>query len=134
MRRLTTDDARLAKEFGMLTCRWERYEDLGDLPFGAMWCVVPPGAHGDEDRHPEVELAVVVDGSAVIESSGTKLDAPLGSAVLISSHEPHVVHNRSERDPLRLLSLYWMPEGMAERSGERNLERNPERNPERTDA
>lgn len=114
MRRLTSDSTRLTEEFGILTGRWAQYPELDDLPFGAMWCVIPPGAHSQEDCHPEIELAVVVSGSAAFESSGTSMDAPLGSAVLLGSNERHIVHNRSDGSPLVLLSLYWMPDGGVE--------------------
>jgi len=114
MRCLSSDSSRLGEESGILTGRWTQYADLGELPFGAMWCVVPPGSHSEEDCHPERELQVVVNGSAVVDSAGTKLDAPLGAAILLDSYERHVVHNRSADQPLVLLSIYWMPEGAAE--------------------
>lgn len=116
MRCLSSDSSRLGEESGILTGRWTQYADLGELPFGAMWCVVPPGSRSDEDCHPERELQVVVKGSAVVDSAGTKLDAPLGAAVLLDSNERHVVHNRSAEHPLVLLSIYWMPDRATESS------------------
>ena len=104
----------MTDEFGIQVGRWENYADADSLPFGAMWCVVPPGSRTDPDSHPELELAVVVDGAATFESGETTLDAGQGAAVLLSSHERHVVHNRSDDKPLVMLSIYWLPDELGD--------------------
>jgi hypothetical protein len=43
MRVLASGSAQLKPEFDILAGRWSQYATMGDLPFGAMWCVIPPG-------------------------------------------------------------------------------------------
>lgn len=90
--------------------RWEQYS-LGDtMPFQAMWYTVPPSSSGPRDCHPELELSIVVNGTASIESdSGEITDVPRGEAFLLGSEEAHVIHNRSADEPLVVFSAYWMP-------------------------
>src|SRR4030095_10399108 len=107
MRSLSSDRSQLEHDSGIQIGRWTQYAGVDGLPFGAVWCVSPPGGRSDLDCHPERELQVVVGGSGVVESDGATLDAPLGSAVLLDSNERHVVHNPGEQ-PLVLLSVYWM--------------------------
>lgn len=109
MRRVSADSADLTDEYGIQVGRWSQYAGTDALPFDAMWCVVPPGSRTERDRHPEVELAVVVNGDATFESGDTTVDALQGAAVLLSSNEQHIVHNRSDVSPLVMLSIYWLP-------------------------
>ena len=89
--------------------RWEQYS-LGDaLPFQAMWYTVPPESCSPQDCHPEVELSVVVTGTASVEASGEITDIAQGSAFLLGSEEAHVIHNRSADTPLLVFTTYWMP-------------------------
>ena len=102
--------------------RWEQYS-LGDrLPFQAMWYTVPPKASSPRDCHPEVELSIVVSGSAVVEAGGQIVEVDHGSAFLLDSNEAHVVHNHSTQAPLVVFSTYWMPAaagaGQAEPAGD----------------
>lgn len=106
---LNSESARLTPEFGVESGRWTQYPDLGELPFGAMWCVIPPGGHTEEDCHVEKELVVVAKGAARIESPAATFDAGPGTAVLLGSEERHVIHNRSTDQPLVLLGVYWVP-------------------------
>ena len=132
MERLSCDAAELTTEFGVRVGRWAQYPANKLLPFDAMWCRVPAGGRTERDCHPEIELAVVVNGSAAFESpaaadaatgatadddgtgadsgTGAMTDAPQGTAVLLHGNEPHVVHNKSADEPLILLSIYWLPE------------------------
>jgi len=92
--------------------RWEQY-DVGEaLPFQAMWYSVPGGASSPRDRHPEVELSVVVSGTAYVEAGGGVTEVKTGSAFLLDSDEPHVVHNRSQ-ETLTVFSAYWIPREQA---------------------
>lgn len=111
MRTMTSEGAALVEEFGAQSGRWEQYAGLGEIPFGAMWCVVPPGGHTHEDSHDERELVIVADGEARFESPGSDATATAGNgvAVLFDGNEPHVVHNVSAERPLVLLCLYWLP-------------------------
>ncbi|HLK00529.1 MAG TPA: cupin domain-containing protein [Streptosporangiaceae bacterium] len=110
MQVLRSDSAELAPEFGILAGRWTQYSGLGDVPFGAMWCVVPPGGRSHTDCHPERELVVVVQGVASVHASGEEM-AKAGSAVLLDGGEEHVLVNPSEQEPLVFLSIYWLPDG-----------------------
>jgi len=102
------DETELTTEYGIRIGRWSQYLGLGDMPFSAMWCEVP--AHGESaiDSHPEVELAVVVSGDATFSVNGHEIAAPRGSAMLLHPHESHVI--RAQETPVRVLSLYWLPE------------------------
>src|SRR5215470_8325438 len=91
--------------------RWEQYSLGGSLPFQAMWYTVPPDSSSPRDCHPEVELSLVVSGSAAVEAGGAITEVPPGSAFLLDSQEAHVVHNRSAEQPLVVFSAYWMPAG-----------------------
>ncbi|MFC0629289.1 cupin domain-containing protein [Kribbella deserti] len=89
--------------------RWEQYELGKELPFQAMWYSVPPGSESPLDQHPELELSVVVAGTAHV-LSGEKVHAvEQGSAFLLSSTETHIVQNRSTDATLTIFSAYWMP-------------------------
>ncbi|HUC57184.1 MAG TPA: cupin domain-containing protein [Streptosporangiaceae bacterium] len=109
MQVFTADPAGLTSEHGIQIGRWEQYAGVGDTPFGAMWCVVPPGGRSSIDCHSERELWVVVRGDAEVESGDRVQAAPTGSAVLLESEEPHVMVNRSADEPLVILSVYWEP-------------------------
>jgi mannose-6-phosphate isomerase-like protein (cupin superfamily) len=115
MQVFASDSAELSQEFGITVGRWTQYEATGDLPFGAMWCVIPPGGHSDVDQHPDRELFVVVRGSAEVRVPGGSARAvPAGGAALMDSQEPHVLVNMSATEPLVALSVYWIPEDAAE--------------------
>jgi mannose-6-phosphate isomerase-like protein (cupin superfamily) len=109
MQVLTNDPAGLTAEHGIQIGRWTQYAGLMETPFGAMWCVVPPGGRSAVDCHSERELWVIVHGDADVESGDAAVPAPNGSAVLLESQEPHVMVNRSAENPLVVLSLYWEP-------------------------
>lgn len=98
--------------------RWEQYA-LGDaLPFQAMWYTVPPGESPAQDCHPEVELSLVMSGTASVEASGQVTDVAAGSAFLLASEEAHIIHNRSADTPLVVFSAYWMPQASANATAE----------------
>jgi mannose-6-phosphate isomerase-like protein (cupin superfamily) len=112
---LAIDSADLSEEFGITVGRWTQYTTAGDLPFGAMWCVVPPGGRSNTDQHPDRELFVVVRGTGEVQvPDGPARPASAGTAVLMNAGEPHVLVNRSATEPLVALSLYWIPEGRDE--------------------
>ncbi len=89
--------------------RWEQYSLDGMLPFQAMWYSVRPASSSPRDCHPEVELSVVISGTASVEAGGKVVDVAAGSAFLLDSEEAHVIHNRSAEQPLSVFSTYWMP-------------------------
>jgi mannose-6-phosphate isomerase-like protein (cupin superfamily) len=109
MRVFAGDEARLEPEFGIQAGRWSQYSGLGDMPFGAMWCVTPPGGQSDPDQHSQRELVVIVSGSAQVHAGDSQQAAQTGNAVLLDSEERHVVVNRSATEPLITLNLYWEP-------------------------
>ena len=110
MQVLSSATAELTAEYGIRIGRWSQYPGSDRLPFKAMWCEIAPGSSSSPDRHPEVELAVVVNGDATFAVEGVDVPAPLGTAVLFSSEEGHVIHNNSAELPLVILSVYWLPE------------------------
>lgn len=89
--------------------RWEQYSLDGTLPFNAMWYTVAPESSSPRDCHSEVELSVVISGTAAVETGERVTDVPPGSAFLLDSQEAHVIHNRSPHEPLLVFSAYWMP-------------------------
>ena len=104
---LSADSARVGP---LDIARWEQYGLQATMPFGAMWYTVPAGQSSLRDCHPELELSIVVEGTALVESdSGTTVEVPRGAAILFDSEEAHVVHNRDQDAPLTIFSAYWMP-------------------------
>jgi uncharacterized cupin superfamily protein len=99
----------LVRDIGVT--RWEQYELGGTMPFQAMWYTVPPGSHSPRDQHPEMELSLVVAGTAHVEVAGVITEVGHGAAFLFDSEEAHIVHNRSEDTPLTIFSSYWHPGG-----------------------
>jgi quercetin dioxygenase-like cupin family protein len=89
--------------------RWEQYELGGQMPFQAMWYSVPPGSESPIDQHPELELSIVVAGTAHVLVGGEVHEITHGNAFLLSSTEAHVVQNRSDDELLTVFSAYWMP-------------------------
>lgn len=88
--------------------RWEQY-GLGDaMPFNAMWYTVPPGSTSPLDRHPEIELSVVLSGSATVSVDDSVAVVESGGAFLIESGETHTLRNCSDV-PVLVFSAYWMP-------------------------
>jgi quercetin dioxygenase-like cupin family protein len=88
--------------------RWEQYGLQQILPFQAMWYTVPPGDSSPRDCHPEIELSIVITGTASVETGGEVTEAPAGSAFLLDSNEAHVIHNRGD-EPLLIYTHFWMP-------------------------
>ena len=89
--------------------RWEQYQLGRQMPFQAMWYSVPPGSESPLDQHPELELSVVVAGTAHVCVDGAEHEVRQGSAFLLGSTEAHVVQNRSSDELLTVFSAYWMP-------------------------
>ncbi|MGH3645961.1 MAG: cupin domain-containing protein [Micromonosporaceae bacterium] len=115
MKTFHADSAELMAANGIQIGRWEQYQGAtADLPFDAMWCVIPAGSASARDCHPEGELQVFLNGSAVIESDGASVPVPRGGAVLLAGEEPHVIHNRSPETDLVVLSIYWLPQAQPE--------------------
>lgn len=99
------------EQVGPITvARWEQYrigEDV--MPFGAMWYTVPPGSSSVRDCHPELELSIVLTGTAHVEVGDTTTEVGAGNAFLLDSEEAHIVHNRTADQPVLIFSGYWMP-------------------------
>ncbi len=109
MRHFASDAAESYSVGVVDVARWEQYS-LGDaLPFQAMWYSVPPASSSPQDLHPEVELSVVVSGTASVEASGRITDVAAGSCFLLDTEEAHVIHKRSTDTPLMVFTTYWMP-------------------------
>ncbi|GHF22282.1 cupin domain-containing protein [Streptomyces morookaense] len=115
MQTFTLDDSQLIHEYGIGIGRWEHRPKAEQMPFDAMWCRVPAHSASRQDQHPEVELAVVVAGTAVFAVDGKEVTAPPGTAVLLSPGERHVI--TAAEEPVSILSVYWLPRA-AEDGGE----------------
>jgi quercetin dioxygenase-like cupin family protein len=89
--------------------RWEQFGIGNAMPFGAMWYTVPAGATTSPDRHPEMELSVVVAGCGAVRAGDSVSIVAAGDAFLIDGDETHLVHNLSP-DPLLVFSAYWLVE------------------------
>lgn len=109
MRHFASDSAESYDVGGVGVARWEQFGLDSELPFRAMWYTVPPHTSSGVDQHPEVELSVVVGGTASIEASGEITDVATGSCFLLSSREAHVIHNRGD-EPLAVFTTYWLPD------------------------
>jgi mannose-6-phosphate isomerase-like protein (cupin superfamily) len=88
--------------------RWDQYSLQDTLPFEAMWYRISPGESSPMDCHPEIELSIVINGTASVEAGGEITEAASGSAFLLDSEEAHVIHNRSAQE-LLIFTTYWMP-------------------------
>jgi mannose-6-phosphate isomerase-like protein (cupin superfamily) len=89
--------------------RWEQYALGEELPFQAMWYTIAPRSSSPRDCHPEVELSVVISGTASVETAALGVtDVAAGSCFLLDSEEAHVIHNKGDA-PLLVWSTYWMP-------------------------
>ncbi|MEO7262658.1 MAG: cupin domain-containing protein [Jatrophihabitantaceae bacterium] len=99
------------EQIGLVTvARWEQYGiGEGVMPFGAMWYTVPPATSSARDCHPELELSIVLTGTAHVEAGGTITEIEAGNAFLLDSEEAHIVHNRAADQPVVIFSGYWMP-------------------------
>jgi quercetin dioxygenase-like cupin family protein len=104
---LITGESLLVKDLRVV--RWEQYELDREMPFQAMWYSVPPGSESPIDQHPELELSIVVAGTAHVLVGDAVHEIPHGNAFLLSSTEAHVVQNRSADQELTVFSAYWMP-------------------------
>jgi quercetin dioxygenase-like cupin family protein len=104
---LITGESLFVKDLRVV--RWEQYELDREMPFQAMWYSVPPGSESPLDQHPELELSIVVAGTAHVLAGDTVHEIKQGNAFLLGSTEAHVVQNRSEDEQLTVFSAYWMP-------------------------
>jgi mannose-6-phosphate isomerase-like protein (cupin superfamily) len=109
MRHFISDSAESHAVGDVDVARWEQYSLDGTLPFEAMWYTVAPDSSSPRDCHPEIELSIVITGTASVETGGRITTVAAGSAFLLDSEEAHVIHNRSADQPLLVFSSYWMP-------------------------
>ena len=89
--------------------RWEQYPEADGFPFKAMWYCIPPNEKGPQDQHPEIELSLVMRGTATVETGGRRSTVEQGDSFLLGSQEAHTVSNLSADEPLLVFSAYWMP-------------------------
>lgn len=98
--------------------RWEQFQGADQLPFGGMWYSVAPGQSSPRDCHPDIELSLVLAGTAEVEAAdGTITAVSQGSGFLLASGESHIVHNSSPDTPVVVFSAYWMPDGETDNTG-----------------
>ena len=117
MRHFASDSADSYAVGTVDVARWEQFGLDGMLPFQAMWYTVPPDSKSPVDQHPEIELSVVVEGTAHVDIAGELTEVVQGDCFLLESREAHVIHNRSGDVPLRVFTTYWMPLGPGETAG-----------------
>ena len=110
MRTFETSRTEFQQVGPVTVARWEQYRiGEGVMPFGAMWYTVPPASSSARDCHPELELSIVVAGTAHVEVGGAITEIGAGNAFLLDSEEAHIVHNRDADQPVMIFSGYWMP-------------------------
>jgi quercetin dioxygenase-like cupin family protein len=109
MRHFVSDSAESYTVGVVDVVRWEQFAVDDLLPFQAMWYTVPPASSSPRDQHPELELSVVISGTASVETGGRVVDVAPGSAFLLDSQEAHVIHNRSGQTPVTVFTTFWMP-------------------------
>src|SRR3712207_9502472 len=94
MRKFDSSSA-LSDKIGFVdVARWEQYGLGSTMPFGAMWYSVMAGQSSPRDCHPELELSIVLSGTASVETGGGITDGPAGSAVLPDTEEAAALHKR----------------------------------------
>jgi mannose-6-phosphate isomerase-like protein (cupin superfamily) len=108
MRKFDSSSAQSTTNGPVDVARWEQYGLGSTMPFDAMWYSVMAGQSSARDCHPELELSIVISGTASVEVGGTITDMPVGSAFLFDSEEGHIIHNRQDV-PVTIFSAYWMP-------------------------
>jgi mannose-6-phosphate isomerase-like protein (cupin superfamily) len=108
MRQFVSDSAESYTVGPVDVARWEQYGLGNELPFQAMWYTVAPQSSSGTDCHPEMELSVVISGTASVEASGRIHDVAAGSCFLLDSEEAHVIHNRTDT-PVLVWTTFWMP-------------------------
>jgi len=114
MRHFASDSAESYAVGVVDVIRWDQFGLNDVLPFQAMWYTVPPLSSSPRDQHPELELSVVISGTASVETGGNTADVAQGAAFLLDSEEAHVIHNRSADVPLTIFTTFWMPNGKAQ--------------------
>ena len=108
MRKFDSSSAQSTTVGPVDVARWEQYGLGSAMPFDAMWYSVMAGQSSARDCHPELELSIVVSGTASVEAGGSITDVSAGSAFLFDSEEAHIIHNRQDV-PVTIFSAYWMP-------------------------
>jgi mannose-6-phosphate isomerase-like protein (cupin superfamily) len=109
MRHFIGESAETSAVGAVDVARWEQYGLDGLLPFQAMWYTVRPDSSSPRDCHPEMELSVVLSGTAFVEAAEQISEVRAGSAFLLDGQEAHIIHNRSAETPLSVFTTYWMP-------------------------
>lgn len=89
--------------------RWEQFPAVDGFPFKVMWYCVPPSSNSPLDCHSEVELSIVLRGTATVQTDGSRKTVEQGNGFLLDSSQAHTVFNTSPDEPLLILSAYWMP-------------------------
>src|SRR3712207_9487623 len=108
MRKFDSSSA-LSDKIGFVdVARWEQYGLGSTMPFGAMWYSVMAGQSSPRDCHPELELSIVLSGTASVETGGVIPDVPAGSAFLHDTEEGHAVH-KPPGIPGTTLRAPWRP-------------------------
>jgi mannose-6-phosphate isomerase-like protein (cupin superfamily) len=108
MRHFVCDSAESYTVGPVHVSRWEQYSLDGLMPFKAMWYHMPPHSSAPRDCHPELELDVVISGTASVEIGSQITEVTQGSAFLMDGGEAHTIHNRTS-EPLSVFATYWMP-------------------------
>jgi quercetin dioxygenase-like cupin family protein len=113
MQVLKSREVEVRHEFGITIKRLS--EGMGSvangLPIGLMRCVVPPEQSTALDSHVDREIFFVASGHGQVRSGNNKVAIESGDLVLMESHEPHTVENKSTDAELVFLSIYWIENG-----------------------
>jgi len=95
-------------EYGITCRRLVPRAEMKALPFGSMWCEIPPGGHSLKHAHEDDELFIAWQGRARIEVGGTSTILEAGDAIHVSPDQDHEIFNLSETEPFVCLSVYWV--------------------------
>ncbi|MEA2694497.1 MAG: methionyl-tRNA synthetase [Acidobacteriota bacterium] len=94
------------------------WSGVAATPFGAMWCVVPPGQTIKPHRHHEGETYIVAQGRGVMAVGGERIEVGPGDAIFVDPFDLHALENPAAEGDLLFLAVYWEDMPLALASGE----------------
>ena len=93
------------------------WQGVADTPFGAMWCLVPPGRTVKAHKHHEGETYIVARGRGTITVDGASTPVQSGDVVYMEPFRLHELVNASDSEELLFLAVWWEDMQLAAREG-----------------
>src|SRR6476646_2577615 len=93
------------------------WKDVAATPFGAMWCVVPPGQTIKPHRHHEGETYIVAYGQGEMVVGDERVPVGPGDAIFVDPFDLHAMVNTATEGDLLFLAVYWEDMPLAAASG-----------------